>query len=140
MNKLINVVVWLLFLLVFATNTTTAQTGTEPEVREMNLVRTPLDDNLHNALSFGLTLNNFGFGLGTEYRRVISPLSEFILDFQITALRDITEQNYQFFGQQIIPNKRNRIMSFPLMLDSNKDCSLNLFLIISDSTYLEWVE
>ena len=115
MNKLINVVVWLLFLLVFATNTTTAQTGTEPEVREMNLVRTPLDDNLHNALSFVLTLNNFGFGLGTEYRRVISPLSEFILDFQITALRDITEQNYQFFGQQIIPNKRNRIMSFPLI-------------------------
>ena len=115
MKKLIIFVVGVLFFMVFATNRTIAQSGIEPEVREMNLVRTPLDDDLHNALSFGLTLNNFGFGLGTEYRRVISPMSEFVLDFQLTALRDITEQNYQFFGQQIIPNKRNRIMSFPLI-------------------------
>ncbi|HAC16703.1 MAG TPA: hypothetical protein DCE78_12285 [Bacteroidetes bacterium] len=115
MKKTIILVFGILFFMVFAINSSVAQTGIEPEVREMNLVRSPLDDGLHNALSFGLTLNNFGFGLGTEYRRVISPMSEFIMDFQISALRDITEQNYQFFGQQIIPNKRNRIMSFPLI-------------------------
>ncbi len=91
-----------------------AQFGFEPEIRETNIVRTPLDEDLRNAFSFGITLNNFGFAAGTEYRRVISPLSEFVLDFQISALRDITEQNYQFFGQQIIPNKRNRVISFPL--------------------------
>ncbi len=93
-----------------------AQFGTEPQIENDVRVRSPLDEDLRNAISFGVTLNNFGFGTGTEYRRVLSPLSEMVLDFQITALRDITEQNYQFFGQQIIPNKRNRIISFPLMV------------------------
>lgn len=93
-----------------------AQFGSEPKIENEVRVKSPLDENLKNAISFGITLNNFGFGAGTEYRRVISPLNELLVDIQITALRDITEQNYQFFGQQIIPNKRNRIISFPLML------------------------
>lgn len=108
---------FLLLLVGIALLTTTvhAQYGTEPELRGIEGYQTPLDFDLHNSLGFTIALNNFGFGVGAEYRRVISPLSEVLLDFQITALRDITEQNYQFFGQQIIPNKRNRILSFPLM-------------------------
>jgi len=106
----------LLSTLLFGNIPVHAQFGTEPEIDSQVRVKSPLDENFKNAISFGITLNNFGFGAGTEYRRVTSPLSEFVVDFQITALRDITEQNYQFFGQQIIPNKRNRIISFPLML------------------------
>lgn len=108
--------IFILSSFVFGTTPGYAQFGEEPEIENEVRVKSPLDDDLRNAIGFGITLNNFGFGAGTEYRRVTSPLSEFVLDFQITALRDITEQNYQFFGQQIIPNKRNRIISFPLML------------------------
>lgn len=107
----------LLFSLVLlSTAPLAAQFGSEPTIENQVRVQTPLDENVKNALSFSLGLNNFGFGAGTEYRRVVSPLSELLVDFQITALRDITEQNYQFFGQQIIPNKRNRIISFPTMV------------------------
>lgn len=93
---------------------TTAQPGIEPEIRGVDSFRTPLDYNLRSAAAFNVVLNNFGFGIGGEYRRVITPLSEIYAELQITALRDVTEQNYQFFGQQIIPNKRNRVLSFPL--------------------------
>lgn len=106
----------LLTLLLFGSIPVYSQFGVEPEIDSQVRVKSPLDEDLRNAISFGITLNNFGFGAGTEYRRVTSPLNEFLIDFQITALRDITEQNYQFFGQQIIPNKRNRIISFPLMM------------------------
>lgn len=105
----------LLTLIIFST-TLSAQFGSEPTIENQIRVQSPLDENVRNAISFSLGLNNFGFGAGTEYRRVISPLSEVLVDLQITALRDITEQNYQFFGQQIIPNKRNRIISFPTMV------------------------
>ncbi|MCC5926496.1 MAG: hypothetical protein JJU41_08030 [Bacteroidetes bacterium] len=96
--------------------TSAGQPGIEPPVRGVDTFRTPLDDDLRRAAAFNLVLNNFGFGIAGEYRRVVSPLSEIYAELQITALRDVTEQNYQFFGQQIIPNKRNRVLSFPLTL------------------------
>lgn len=91
-----------------------AQHGTEPELREIDSFQTPLDFGLRKGAGFNIVLNNFGFGIGGEYRRVLAPKSELVIEMQFTSLRDVTEQNYQFFGQQIIPNKRNRIMSFPL--------------------------
>lgn len=88
----------------------------EPPVRGIDEVRTPLDEGFRNGASFNVVLNNFGFGISGDLRRMLGPLTEGFLEFQITPLRDVTEQNYQFFGQQIIPNKRNRVISFPLMI------------------------
>jgi hypothetical protein len=92
------------------------QPGLEPPVRGIDEYRTPLDDGLRRAASFNIALNNHGFAISGEYRRVVSPMGELYAELQMTALRDVTEQNYQFFGQQIIPNKRNRVLSFPLMV------------------------
>lgn len=103
------------FALALIHTSVSAQYGIEPELRGIEEYKTPVDFGLRNSLGFNIALNNFGFGIGAEYRRVVSPLSEVVVEFNITALRDITEQNYQFFGQQIIPNKRNRILSFPVM-------------------------
>ena len=105
------IITLVLFSVPFAAS---AQPGVEPPIRGADSFRTPLDDDLRNTASFNLALNNFGFGIAGEYRRMVSPLAEVFTELQITALRDVTEQNYQFFGQQIIPNKRNRILSFPL--------------------------
>jgi hypothetical protein len=92
------------------------QAGLEPPLRGIDEFRTPMDEGLRRAASFNISLNNHGFALSGEYRRVVSPLGELFAELQITALRDVTEQNYQFFGQQIIPNKRNRVLAFPLMV------------------------
>lgn len=100
--------------LILPASTTYAQPGLEPPVRGIDEYRTPSDYNLRSGAAFNIVLNNFGFGISGEYRRVLTPLSEGFVELQITALRDVTEQNYQFFGQQIIPNKRNRVLSFPL--------------------------
>lgn len=114
MKLLINKIFAVGFILLIPFSASFAQPGIEPDLRGIEEYKTPLDFGLRNSIGFNIALNNFGFGVGTEYRRVVSPLSEVIVEFQITALRDIKEQNYQYFGQQIIPNKRNRILSFPL--------------------------
>lgn len=107
---------FIIFVLLFTPVCGLTQAGVEPEIMDDVQVRTPYGEGFTNGLSFSLNLNNFGFAFGTEYRRVIAPYSELLIDFQISPLRDITEQNFQFFGQQIIPNKRNRILSFPLSI------------------------
>jgi hypothetical protein len=93
-----------------------AQSGFEPEVRGIGEVTSPYDEGLRNTIAFNVILNNFGFGVGGEYRRSLSRFGEGVLQLQITGLKDITEQTYQFFGREIIPDKRNRVLAFPIML------------------------
>ncbi len=92
-----------------------AQPGVEPELQARKAPTSPYSNGLRNGMAFSLTLNNFGFGLGAEYRRTLSPSTDMLVEWHIGRLRDITEQNYQsYFGQQIIPNKYNQVFTFPL--------------------------
>lgn len=90
----------------------------EPDVMPLPEPRTPLSEGLHNSLGFEVMINNFGFGIGGNYSRVLGPFSELTFQTGITGLRDVSEQTYTdpFFGQQIIPNKYNRAMAFPFMV------------------------
>jgi hypothetical protein len=91
--------------------------GSEPETVPLPEPKSPLSYGYHNGLGFNLIINNFGFGIGGQYRKVLTPMSEMTFDLHITGLRNVTEQTfYDFFGQQIIPNKYNRVLSFPLMI------------------------
>jgi len=111
-----------IFLLIFGSigmvNQVRAQkVGSEPALAPNPKPKTPLSYGYHNGLGFNLLINNFGFGAGAQYRHVLDPMSELTLDFHITGLRNVTEQTfYDFFGQQIIPNKYNRVLAFPLMI------------------------
>ncbi len=91
---------------------------TEPEVREFDEPRTPFDDGVSNGLAFNLVMNNFGFGIGGEYKRVLGPYIEGTATLRITGLRDVTEQTFTdiFFGQQVIPNKNRRAFAMPLTI------------------------
>lgn len=94
-----------------------AQAFLEPEIRERDTPRTPLDYGLRNGATFMLTVNNNGFAVGGQYRRVIGPMTEFVGEFQIGAIKDSREQAFfNFWGQQVIPNKYNRILTFPVMI------------------------
>jgi hypothetical protein len=90
----------------------------EPEVVELTEPKTPLSEGFHNSYGIDLMINNFGFGIGGTYGRVIAPYTELTLRTGITGIRDVSEQNFQSFltGQQIIPNKFKRAFGFPLML------------------------
>ena len=90
----------------------------EPEVVQLPQPKTPLSEGFRNSLSFDVTINNFGFGIGGSYGRFVGPYSELIFYTGITGLRDASEQTFQSFltGQQIIPNKYKRALGFPFQI------------------------
>jgi len=101
----------------------TAQTHiNEPELTVEERVSTPLCRNYQSGLTFDFVVNNFGFGIGGQYRRVLAPQMEGIFNMRITGLRDASEQTFTdvFFGQQIVPNKFQRGFGFPAMIGLRK--------------------
>jgi hypothetical protein len=101
----------------------TAQTQIdEPELTIEERVSNPLNRNYHSGLTFDFVVNNFGFGIGGQYRRVLAPQMEGIFNMRITGLRDASEQTFTdvFFGQQIVPNKFQRGFAFPAMIGLRK--------------------
>ncbi len=90
----------------------------EPEVMPTPRNVTSLQDAYSSGFGINIDMNNFGFGLGGEFRRVIAPQAEGYLKFGITGLRDASEQTFTdfFFGQQIVPNKFRRAFAFPVLL------------------------
>lgn len=90
----------------------------EPEVDKVAEPKTPLSEGFHNGIGFDLFLNNFGFGLGGHYSRVVGPYTELTFRTAITGIRDVSEQTFQSFltGQQIVPNKYKRAIGFPFIL------------------------
>lgn len=90
----------------------------EPEVERATRTVSILNENYGSGFGFGFVMNNFGFGAGGEFRKVIAPQTELTASLRITGLRDASEQTFTdfFWGQQVIPNKYQRAMAFPLML------------------------
>lgn len=89
----------------------------EPDVIKTQRDAVTLSDEYNSGFGININMNNFGFGIGGEYRRVVGPQSEIMFSLGITGLRDESEQTFTdfFFGQQIIPNKFKRGLAFPLM-------------------------
>ena len=90
----------------------------EPDVIERPSPKTPISEGFSNSLGFDVFVNNFGFGIGGTYGRVVAPYTEITFRTGITGIRDASEQNFQSFltGQQIIPNKYKRGLGFPFLL------------------------
>jgi len=91
-----------------------AQENNEPPVKPVSKPQTPLSAGKHTGFGINLFINNFGFGVGGQFRRVISPMSELTFSADITGIRDVSEQTFtSFFGQQVVPNKYQRVLAFP---------------------------
>lgn len=90
----------------------------EPEVERLSRDASTLSDHYNRGFGINVVMNNFGFGLGGEYRRIVAPQSELTASLRITGLRDASEQTFTdfFFGQQVIPNKFQRGIAIPLMI------------------------
>lgn len=90
----------------------------EPDIVDVERAMTELNNQYNGGLTFDFVINNFGFGVGGEYRRVLASQTEGVVNLRITGLRDVREQTFTdaFFGQQIVPNKNRRAYAFPFML------------------------
>lgn len=108
-------------LLFFYSTEATAQT-LEPELKRTTRVAIPLTENYRSAYGFNFLMNNFGFGTGFEFRRAVAPQTELLGTIRFTGLRDASEQTFTdfFFGQQIVPNKYQRALAFPLMIGARQ--------------------
>lgn len=105
-----------LFAILFS-NQAVAQI-TEPEVQEVVRNISEIQNEYNAGFGFNFVMNNFGFGVGGEYRNIVAPSTELTASLRIGGLRDASEQTFTdvFFGQQIIPNKYQRAFAFPLLL------------------------
>jgi hypothetical protein len=106
-----------IFLFILSSEVLLAQVQ-EPEVRPTPRNITSLQDAYSTGFGINIDMNNFGFGLGGEFRRVVAPQAEAYMKFGITGLRDASEQTFTdiFFGQQIVPNKYRRAFAMPVMI------------------------
>ena len=87
----------------------------EPEVKPKPDPVTLTDKGLSKGMAFNLSVNNFGFSGGANYRHVIGPMTELTANLKFGSVRDPSEQTFTtFFGQQIIPNKFRRGIAIPL--------------------------
>jgi hypothetical protein len=105
----------LVFLVTGMAVSVQAQTN-EPPLREAPEPETYQKKDLSYGVGFHMFINNFGFGMGSQYRRVVGPYSQLTATVDITGVRDVSEQRFQFFNQQIIPNKYRRVIGTPMML------------------------
>lgn len=90
----------------------------EPDIRETPRNISTLTENYSSGIGFNVAMNNFGFGIGGEYRRVVSRQTELSFSLRVTGIRDASEQTFTdiFFGQQIVPNKYQRAFASPLLI------------------------
>ena len=94
---------------------------TEPDVDTFISVNSPYSESFTRGRSGNFILSNFGFGLGGQLERALSPYTTFYYGIQAIGLRDPSEQTFQdIFGQQFIPNKYNRILAFPIVVGIKK--------------------
>ncbi len=92
-----------------------AQGNLEPDIRSADSPKSPVDFDLANGATFNLNVTNYGFAVSGQYRRVVTRNSEWLIEGGFGTLRDPREQAFFFFGQQIIPNKFQRVFNFPVM-------------------------
>lgn len=98
-----------------STTNVLAQFG-EPEVRKKEVPKNLYDEGYKTGFGFVFGANDFGFGVGGQFRRVLNRYSEAHLTFRINGIKDAREQTYidAFFGTKTVPDKYQRVVSFPV--------------------------
>lgn len=124
-----------------------AQAWIEPEVSTIEPGKTLYERGVRFGMGVDIHLDDHGFGLGFNYRRLLRSGSELVLDLTLGTLRDEREQNFQsYYYGEIIPNKYNRILSFPLLVGYKQrimrsaiDDNFKLFLQGSVGASMAWI-
>ena len=112
--KLRPTITTLFFLMAALSAPVSAQYG-EPEIQEIIQPKNLYDEGFRRGFGFKFSLNDFGFGVGTQYRIGISSYNEALINFKIAGLRDPSEQTHIdiYFGNRTIASKYKRVITFP---------------------------
>ena len=70
-----------------------------------------------NTWGVDIMISGSGFGLGTFYRRQITSDLFGFVDFSVSEAKDSREvEQYDYYGNSVVPGKLNRFLVLPLML------------------------
>jgi hypothetical protein len=71
---------------------------------------------LVHAWGLDILMSNNGFGLGAFYRYEMTDELSIMVNFAISDVKDEAEvEQFDYFGQSIIPGKKNRLLLMPLI-------------------------
>lgn len=88
----------------------------EPDLQNILQPKNLYDEGFRKGLGFSFGLNDFGFGVGMQYRMGLSPYTEGLINLKIAGLRDPSEQTQidYYFGNRTIASKYQRVITFPV--------------------------
>jgi hypothetical protein len=119
-NNVYRTILFLLLTFLISLNAS-AQTQPTPDT---TIIFTPSNPNLIREQSYNptvhawgldLLLSNNGFGMGAFYRYEIDDELSLMFNFAISDVKDDTEvEQYDYYGNSYIPNKKNRLLLLPL--------------------------
>jgi len=111
----------LLFLLIGVSHPVIAQFG-EPEVEKKEVPRNLFDEGYKTGFGINLSLSDFGFGAGGQFRFGLNSYSEALVSLKIIGLKDPTEQTFidYYFGFKTVPEKYKRVLAVPLHIGLKK--------------------
>lgn len=92
------------------------QVWNEPDVEDMPDVLSPYEQGAEYGWGIDLALDNYGFALGTQFRYILNNYSEITVSARLGTLRDVSEQSFQSLYNEVIPNKYQRVFSYPLFI------------------------
>lgn len=123
MNKYRSIL-FLLFIFLSLTYTS-AQAQIAPDT---TIIFTPSNPNLIQEQSynptvhvwgFDILLSNNGFGLGAFYKHEINDELSLVFNLAISDVKDDAEvEQYNYYGESFIPNKKNRLLLIPLTVSA----------------------
>lgn len=104
-----------LLSIVISTPTVAQMQFGEPEIQEIIKPKNLFDEGYKRGFGFSFGLNDFGFGVGMQYRIGLGTYTEGLINFKIAGLRDPSEQTHIdiYFGNRTIASKYQRVITFP---------------------------
>ena len=90
----------------------------EPTVKEVLKPKNLFDEGYKRGFGFAFGINDFGIGVGMQYRIGLNSYTEGLINFKIAGLRDPNELTYIdfYFGNSTIASKYQRVITFPTTL------------------------
>lgn len=84
-KRLLLIIFMILFISLHEVKAQVENPVNEPSVENPDANISSLQNQYGSAFGFNILMNNFGFGAGVEYRKIVAPESEFLATLRITG-------------------------------------------------------
>jgi len=120
MRKCQSNILFVAFILLCSATVATAQPGSftaHPDSAALAMANPSYEQGEYlNTWGVDILISSSGFGLGTFYRRLFTPDLFGFVNFSVSEAKDSREvEQYDIYGNSVVPGKLNRFLVLPLM-------------------------